>query len=220
MRLLTFPPSAGYQQTPLSVYFCYDARLPPAQPSGAPRQAAPRVALAEVTNTPWGERVRFAFTLGDESSPDVVPKPMHVSPFFAMNLFWRIAGSPPGDSLRLSFSSHAAPEGGSASPCLFLASLKLRRVAPPDCPQAWAWLMPHRVALGIYWHALLLLWKGVRFQPHPKYEHGEGYRREAARAEAALGRGGKGGGRRKSGGGECPVFAHYREADGAPWSWS
>jgi len=43
------PTSAGYHQNPISVYYCYNL------------QGALEICIAEVTNTPWGERVRFLF---------------------------------------------------------------------------------------------------------------------------------------------------------------
>jgi len=222
VRLLTYAPSGGYQQNPISVYYCEEGQSEARGRRGARGGPPPlRTALAEVTNTPWGERVRFAFALGS----DVVPKPMHVSPFFPMPLHWRIVASPPAGAVSLSFTTFEAGGGGGAAGAagaageagatgaLFCASLKLHRVPPPrGPPEAWAWLMPHRVALWIYVQALRLLLKGVPFLPHPKYEVGEGYRREAAEAEAALGRA-------RAGGLGCPVFS-YREAAGRPWSWS
>lgn len=222
MRLLTYAPSAGYQQNPISVYFCEDssAKSTAASPAGSPRAraraaaaaCAPRTALAEVTNTPWGERVRFAFTVGQ---PDCVPKPMHVSPLFEMQLFWRISCSVPGEDVALSFTTYrsaAAAEAGGGDG-LFLAALRLRRVPPPRWlpPQAWAWMMPHRVAVWIYLQAARLMCKGVPFLPHPKYEGGDAYRAVAAAAEAVNGRG------RPAR--SCPAFL-YREASEAPWTWS
>jgi hypothetical protein len=48
--LLTHPPAAGYTQNPISVYYCYGAR-------GGRLERC----IAEVTNTPWAERVTFLF---------------------------------------------------------------------------------------------------------------------------------------------------------------
>ena len=47
--------------------------------------------LAEVTNTPWTERVVFPF----EPTGDTVPKPLHVSPFIDMYRNWRVSSSDP-----------------------------------------------------------------------------------------------------------------------------
>lgn len=70
--LLTNPVSAGYTQNPISVYYCY---------SNTDRLIR---CLAEVTNTPWGQRVTFAF----DPSGSLVPKALHVSPMMDMRHAW------------------------------------------------------------------------------------------------------------------------------------
>jgi DUF1365 family protein len=42
------------------------------------------VLLVQVTNTPWGERVTFAFNPAGDTSP----KALHVSPFMDMDNVW------------------------------------------------------------------------------------------------------------------------------------
>ncbi|KAG5607662.1 hypothetical protein H5410_029154 [Solanum commersonii] len=69
--LLTIPPSVGYVQNPLSLYYCYDTE-------GSLQNL--KKCIAEVTNTPWGERVSFLFN----PNSDVVAKSLHVSPFMDM----------------------------------------------------------------------------------------------------------------------------------------
>lgn len=70
--LLTNPISAGYHQNPICVYYCYSSAW------------VLQVCIAEVTNTPWGERVTFLF------NPDgsYVPKGLHVSPMMDMQNTW------------------------------------------------------------------------------------------------------------------------------------
>jgi Protein of unknown function (DUF1365) len=70
--LLTNPASAGYVQNPISIYFCYSA-------SGTLARC-----LAEVTNTPWNQRVAFAF----DPAGSRVPKALHVSPMMDMLHDW------------------------------------------------------------------------------------------------------------------------------------
>ena len=222
VRLLTYVPSAGYEQNPISVYYCYDAPLLPSTPTVD--ASPPARALAEVTNTPWGERVVLPFALHS----DCVPKPLHVSPLWHMGTLWRITAPPPGEDIHLSFvaeqpGADAGGMGGSSNSSgqqepppghVFRATLTLRRVAPPyGPPEAWAWLMPHKVAVWIYWQAARLMAKGVTFFPHPKYATRNAYRTQAAARERGMKRiavGARPGG--------CPAFT-YREAKQPPWTW-
>ncbi|KAE8778378.1 Aspartic proteinase [Hordeum vulgare] len=68
--LLTVPKSVGYEQNPLSVYYCYDA-------AAQEQDEHLKMCIAEVTNTPRGEKVMFTF----QPCSDLVAKPLHVSPF-------------------------------------------------------------------------------------------------------------------------------------------
>ena len=72
VKLLTNPSSAGYTQNPISVYYCY-----------TPDMALQRC-IAEVTNTPWGERVTFVF----DPTGATVAKALHVSPMMDMQNKW------------------------------------------------------------------------------------------------------------------------------------
>ncbi|KAJ7569114.1 hypothetical protein O6H91_01G141800 [Diphasiastrum complanatum] len=148
--LLTVPSSFGYEQNPISLYYCYD--------HGA---EVPVKCIAEVTNTPWGERVTFVF----DPKSDVIAKALHVSPFMDALGQWKIQASPPGQHLVLKISVEHPRLGN-----YFLATLTTKRVQNTvQDADAFFWLMPQRVAVWIYWQALLLYWKGVAFVPHPKY---------------------------------------------------
>ncbi|KAG2688992.1 hypothetical protein I3843_09G117700 [Carya illinoinensis] len=160
--LLTIPPSVGYEQNPLSLYYCYDVE-------GSTQCL--KKCIAEVTNTPWGERVTFVFN----PSSDLVAKPLHVSPFMDMLGTWKIRANAPGDNLYVSISVQHPKLGD-----YFTATLKAKRV-PLSLVSDHAmffWLMPHRVAVWIYWHALKLWWKNVSFIQHPRYTN-PAYREEA-----------------------------------------
>lgn len=145
--LALLPASAGLQENPIVVYYCYDAAGPL------------RCCLAEVTNTPWADRVRFAFA----PEHDQLPKAMHVSPLQDMRSTWILRATDPGDTLSLSVSCDH-PEMGS----FFDATLRASRITPPASSERWAFLMPHKVAVWIYWHAAVLVWRGVSFLSHPK----------------------------------------------------
>lgn len=160
--LLTIPESVGYEQNPLSLYYCYDLE---------DSSKHLNKCIAEVTNTPWGERVLFVF----DPKSDLVAKPLHVSPFMDMLGNWSIKANAPGDILFVAISVQHPTLGD-----YFTATLRAKRVSSSSVSDhsLFFWLMPHKVALWIYWHALKLWWKNVSFIQHPRYTHPE-YREEA-----------------------------------------
>lgn len=158
--LLTIPPSLGYEQNPLSLYYCYDL------------QSSNRIlkkCIAEVTNTPWGERVSFLFN----PRSDLVAKPLHVSPFMDMHGNWSIKVNDPGDNLLVAISVQHPKLGH-----YFTATLNAKKVSTSLDRAIFFWLMPHKVALWIYMQALILWWKNVEFIQHPKL-HNLLYKEEA-----------------------------------------
>jgi uncharacterized protein len=170
VRLLTQLRHAGYGFTPLSLYYCFER--------DAERLAA---VVAEVTNTPWGERHRYV--IGNGTAPGVSsgaaprarntlrsrqPKAFHVSPFLGMDLEYRFAVRTPGPRLGLRIANH---EGSGA--CVFAASLALERreITGRSLARALARypLMTWQGIAGIYWQALRLRRKGASFHPHPRH---------------------------------------------------
>eukprot|EP00192_Tetraselmis_astigmatica_P014213 CAMPEP_0117676364 /NCGR_PEP_ID=MMETSP0804-20121206/16128_1 /TAXON_ID=1074897 /ORGANISM="Tetraselmis astigmatica, Strain CCMP880" /LENGTH=303 /DNA_ID=CAMNT_0005485487 /DNA_START=207 /DNA_END=1118 /DNA_ORIENTATION=+ len=111
VKLLTNPKAAGYIQNPISVYYCYleGSRLDKC--------------IAEVTNTPWGDRVRFIFNPRGED----VPKSLHVSPFMDMRATWHLVAPAPLDHLSLTVLAQRHPKFGD----FFDAHLVARRVSGP-----------------------------------------------------------------------------------------
>ncbi|ERM99299.1 hypothetical protein AMTRI_Chr02g253840 [Amborella trichopoda] len=161
--LLTIPASVGYEQNPLSVYYCYDQE-------GS--DAHLKKCIAQVTNTPWGERVSFVFNPDSDS----VAKPLHVSPFMDMLGTWNMQAHAPGENLFLKISVDHPSLGN-----YFTATLQAKRLSKSletQIPELFFWLMPQKVAFWIYWQALKLWWKNVPFMQHPKY-HNVKYREEA-----------------------------------------
>ncbi|XP_021860337.1 uncharacterized protein [Spinacia oleracea] len=167
--LLTIPPSVGYEQNPLSLYYCYELE---------DSTASLKKCIAEVTNTPWGERVTFVF----DPSSDVVAKALHVSPFMDMQGSWKMKATAPGRDLSVVISVQH-PDLGEH----FCAVLRAQRVSSSNAPDQmfFFWLMPHKVAVWIYWHALKLWWKSVSFVQHPRYSY-PAYREEAVSLDKKL----------------------------------
>lgn len=145
---------------PVSFYYCFDAagRL--------------RAILAEITNTPWGER--HAYVLPVDPRDDGTTrhtfrfgKQFHVSPFNPMEMHYTWRFNEPGAALLVHMDNHAVTEGGDKH---FDATLKLgRREFRAGLPRALIRypFMTVKVITGIYWQAFRLWRKGARFYPHP-----------------------------------------------------
>jgi DUF1365 family protein len=158
VRLLTHLRTFGHCFNPVSFYYCYDA-------------AGEHVAavVAEVTNTPWGER--HAYVLDRDGADDGrvmedhFEKAFHVSPFMGMDhrYDWRIVE--PADELLVHIDS--VRDGRK----VFDATLTLRR-RPLDRRMLrrilWRYPAATLVAMArIYLHALRLKLKGAPYFPHP-----------------------------------------------------
>jgi DUF1365 family protein len=164
VRLLTQVRSLGRTFNPVSFYYCFGD-------DGRTLQAV----VAEVTNTPWGERHAYVVPAGEDGVEATVKKAFHVSPFFGLDqdYAWRL--SPPGERLVVEMRNH---EGGGE---VFRARLDLRR-EPWTAAALWRAalgqpLMAWRVAAAIYWQALRLWLKRTPFHPHPASAAAEAARR-------------------------------------------
>lgn len=160
IRLLTQLRTWGWLANPVSFYYCFR------------RDGQLDAVLAEITNTPWGERHCYAVAAGPAgAAPGTTlrrgfAKQFHVSPFQPMELDydWRL--SVPGERLRVRMANRF---GGQR---FFDASLRLNRrpISGPALARAllrWPG-MSVRVSVGIYWQALRLWWKGTPFHVHPR----------------------------------------------------
>jgi DUF1365 family protein len=145
VRLLTHLRAAGRCFNPVSFYYCF----------GADAELA--AIVAEVTNTPWGER--HAYVL--EGGRGQFDKALHVSPFLGMDQQYTFTSDEPGERLTVRITNH---EHGRR---VFDAVLSLRRHALD--PRAWRrhTFSALRVSVLIYLHALALKVKGVPLHPHP-----------------------------------------------------
>ena len=155
IRLLTQLRSFGHCFNPVSFYYCFDD-------AGEHVQSV----VAEVTNTPWGERHAYVV---QRKGPGILKgdseKVLHVSPFMDMDqrYDWRV--SDPDGTLSVHIENRR--DGKRA----FDATLSMRRreltrrslaAITARYPFATA-----RVQALIYAHALWLKLKGVRVRPHP-----------------------------------------------------
>lgn len=158
IRLLTNLRHFGHSFNPVSFYYCFD-------------EEGERVesVLAEVTNTPWGER--HAYVLGRSEGAERVirghiSKAFHVSPLQGMDQTYDWRTTEPGASVLVHIDSQ---NGGQTS---FDATLSLeRRELTPHSARRIHWRYPAisaQTVAKIYWQALRLKLKGAPYHPHPE----------------------------------------------------
>jgi uncharacterized protein len=148
VRVLTHP--RGFN--PVSFYYCFD------------REERLQALLAEVTNTPWGERQSYVLTRADRMGCVLrgeSEKLMHVSPFFGMDqrYEWRVAE--PGRTISVHIENREHGE------LAFDATLSLKRREPTRAARALAAASGLRVLALIYAHAAAIRLSGIRTRPHP-----------------------------------------------------
>jgi DUF1365 family protein len=162
IRLLTHLRYFGKCFNPVSFYYCFD-------------ESGERVVavVADVTNTPWGERYAYVMEASDPADHGTVTvmraqfdKRLHVSPLMGMDQSydWRV--TVPGEQLLVHI------ESGRKQAKVFDATLSLRRRAmTPRSLRAVLIRYPLitlRIVTRIYTHALRLKLRGARYFPHPE----------------------------------------------------
>ena len=163
----------GYQNNPIACYFCFD------------QQDQLRFVVAEVTNTPWGERHSYVLKAPPHNAPLAVDfdKAMHVSPFNPMNMTYRWRSTVPDETLAITLSNlegnledhlledHLKGHLKDRKP-IFDATLSLQ--AEPFTAKTLRSailrfpFMTLKVGIGIYWQALKLWVKKTPLYSHPR----------------------------------------------------
>jgi DUF1365 family protein len=159
IRLLTNLRYFGYGFNPVSFYYCFD-------PAGNHVEAI----VAEVNNTPWGERYCYVLpgtaNRGDTSNQRfLLDKRFHVSPFMGMDIDYDWRFRTPGEKLVVHMKNYQRGEH------LFDATLTLRERPINGITLAGALtgypLMTVKIIAAIHYQALRLWMKKVPFNPHP-----------------------------------------------------
>ena len=153
--MFTLPGFFGFAMNPVSMYFCFD-----------PQERLQWV-VAEVNNTPWGERQCYLLDPRQEAAgPSSIGKSMHVSPFLPMDLDYRWALNWTESRLGVSFHCRRSND------TLLSVSLDLTRHEWFAARlRRWVWRHPLGglgVWLDIYWQAVRLKFKGVPIHSHPR----------------------------------------------------
>jgi DUF1365 family protein len=146
IRLLTHLRYLGYVFNPVSFFYCFDA-------AGAKVETI----VAEVNNTPWGERHCYVL----QGLRSQTGKAMHVSPFMPMDLRYDWRFTAPGDQLAVHMALKRSGDK------IFDATLALRKQPIGNGVLARFPLMTAKVIAAIHWEALRLWLKRIPFHTHP-----------------------------------------------------
>jgi DUF1365 family protein len=165
VRLLTTPRTFGRAFNPVSFYYCF-----------AQDGARVEFVVAEVTNTPWGERHCYVLDAREPSASPVMretfAKVFHVSPFMGMDHTYGWSLTVPGDTLSVHIDSAYDDTAAEPGRHAFDATLKLHRRELTSAGLrgllARFPVQTLRTGLYIYAHAVRLKLKGAPYFAHPE----------------------------------------------------
>ncbi len=163
VRLLANLRYYGYIINPIACYYCFDAgeRL--------------QTIVAEVTNTPWGERQSYVLDCDPQKRFQRIQfkKQMHVSPFNPMQMTYYWRSNNPGKTLSLNLEAEYENRiHVDATMALKRCEINADSLAGILTVHPW---MTAKVAAAIYWQALKLWFKRNPFYPCPANRSGDHY---------------------------------------------
>lgn len=188
VRLLTHLRYFNIIFNPVTFYYCFDAN------------DALIAILAEIENTPWGERHSYVlpFTVSDQSAIDgkyvslddapivvtrlrddalsfTFDKQFHVSPFNPMDMKYRWVFKAPSQKLAVHMDNTVVRANDREIEKHFDATLGLKQVTMANAGRVILKqpFMTLKVVAGIYWQALKLYIKRSPFYDHPDSSDGQ-----------------------------------------------
>ena len=159
IRLLTNLSYFGYCFNPVSFYYCFSI-------DGERVESI----VAEVNNTPWGERDTYVMPCGNEAPGQKTwrfqpSKKMHVSPFMPMEIDYDWALSKPLQRLSVYMANNKDGER------IFDAAMVMNRTPISGWSLASVLMrfpfMTAKIIVAIHWEALKLWLKGIPVHEHP-----------------------------------------------------
>ena len=154
IRLLTQLRCFGYYMNPVCFYYCWDRS-----------DHSVEFIVAEVSNTPWGERHWYVLQAASDTLQFNSPKAFHVSPFMPMQQDYRWRFNPPGEMLSVNIENYQDDvrifQAGLQLQSQQINSVNLRRVLLSHP------FMTGKIVAAIYWQALRLWLKRTPVFDHP-----------------------------------------------------
>ena len=159
IRMLTNLRYFGFIINPITCYYCFSQ-------DGSRLESI----VAEVTNTPWCNRIQYVLTVSDEQKNSdkqkfLFAKDMHVSPFQPMDLEYAWKGKTPADDLLIHLDVIRGTDTVLDATLVLERqemTAKIMNMYLLSYP-----LMTIKVFIGIYWQALKLFLKGISYHPNP-----------------------------------------------------
>jgi DUF1365 family protein len=159
VRLLTNLRYFGYVFNPVSFYYCFNQD-----------DTALETIVAEVNNTPWGERHCYVLPQEQDCGPEGIKqyfpeKQMHVSPFMEMDVDYDWRFNTPSDHLNVHMQN--SRKGNKVFDATLL--LKRKEITPAALSRVLISypFMTFKIVLAIHWEALKLWLKGAPVHDHP-----------------------------------------------------